>query len=380
MDWQWCLRVKAGERLASLRELPDNACEVLELAQATTPTLELRIKLHGDRRGSLRWNPAVSPHELRGWLEKAAATVAAVAASAAPVVAAAAKAAAAASEHDEFDEFAERVVQGKAWIDRTFDRWLDETLDLVRQLQTAKWTRHATNRAQERAMTSDFNRMFAPGINRRMFCTSGLVLAIQDHRYDLRLSCDESRVVNLEDMTHRGRRTPVRNGDVVLSREQVATSAARWCTTIEKSMDDSSLELLPFINAIRASTIIAFRETRVGVVTPRGVWIFSGNARALITVAVHRIPYAPPAAVGVAAAAPAVCGRSRGGQAARVQVQPASRSIPKYLEKREEFRVAAMRGQVAALKAALGPRWGAWGRNRRIKKWWIQSAEIATEI
>jgi hypothetical protein len=217
MDWQGRLHVKAGERLVSLRELPVNAREVLELAQATTPTLELRFKLHGDRRGSLRWNAAVSSHELRGLLEKAAATVAAVAANDAPApaaaaaataaavvanaapspaAAAAAKAAAAASEeHDEFDEFAERVVHETAWLDRTFDGWLDETPDLLSQLQKATWTLHATARARERAMTSEFDRIFAPGTNRRVFCTSGLVLAIQDHPYDLRLSRDENRLV-----------------------------------------------------------------------------------------------------------------------------------------------------------------------------------------
>jgi hypothetical protein len=376
MDWQWCLREKAGERLASLRELPGNALDVLELAQCTTPSLQLRYKLHGDR-GSLRWNDDVPLSTLRNLLEKAAATAAAVtaaaagalAAQAAPTAAAVtAKAAAAASAHD---AFAERCVHENAWLARTFDRWLDETPHLVGRLQSAKWTKHATDRARERFTKPRFafSRMFDPGFHRRVFRTRGLTLAIPGNQFILRLSCTGHHVVNLEDTTHGGRLVR----DDLLTSEQVSVYAARWCNAITAASSQHQLALQPFIDAIEAGTVVAARESRVNVVTSHGVWIFSGNASTLVTVKAHRIPYAPPAAaqlVAAAVAAPAAIksaragGRSSAGLATRT---PVWRASPKGYRVRRawrvEHRVVAARGQVAALMAALGPHWGAWGKN-----------------
>ena len=336
----WTMRNKGGERLASLRSIPPNLADIFDVAKAATPGLRLNGKVNGPDAATLRWDSGTTIEELKGHLELAEAHLEEMkrlhlekeefermlqerkkkdaqelyrqvllkevrqrldriirarlveeehALRQAPDMQLGAGPCDHLPPEGSFGQVAEQRVQEIEWLRNTLAQRVPDTFDIRRRMVSTRWTKHVTERINERlAGPRAFFGAFLPGRPRRIFRTEGIAIIPNRgvNKGVLRLGRD-GKPINLQDAATGPK--PRVDRKTTLSSKEVRARSKGWLKALDESLvrsggvKQASGLVQDVRNAILCNRVTVFKERRTILISSSGIFIFSEDCSTLIT-------------------------------------------------------------------------------------------------
>ena len=188
-----------------------------------------------------------------------------------------------------FGQVAEQRVQEIEWLRNTLAQRVPDTFDIRRRMVSTRWTKHVTERINERlAGPRAFFGAFLPGRPRRIFRTEGIAIIPNRgvNKGVLRLGRD-GKPINLQDAATGPK--PRVDRKTTLSSKEVRARSKGWLKALDESLvrsggvKQASGLVQDVRNAILCNRVTVFKERRTILISSSGIFIFSEDCSTLIT-------------------------------------------------------------------------------------------------